>query len=91
MTKITTRNCLSAPGILYPLDGGVGVSIVIAREMMCLKLLRNQFRGRVLTIHEPCFLSQDIVAALSLKITVLKPGNYPVEEADGFFKLNFNE
>ena len=91
MTKLKSsgRNCQSAPGILYPLDGGTGVSIVIAREMMCLQLLRNQFRSGILILHESCFLPNDIVSELSLEINELKPGNYSIEEIDGFFRINF--
>lgn len=84
-----SRNCESAPAILFPLEGGNGVSLVIAREMMCIKLLRSQFRGGVLTLHEPCRLPNDIVTALSLKIKELKPGKYALKEADGFFSINF--
>ena len=83
------HTCQNAPGILYPLEGGVGVTIVIAREMLCIKLLRSQLRGGVLTLQEACPLPNDIVSALSLKINELKPGRYVVDEVDGFFKINF--
>ncbi len=84
-----SRNCQSAPGILFPLEGGIGVSLVIAREMMCIKLLRGQFRGGALTLHEACPLPVDIITALSLKFNALRPGKYQLEEADGFFRINF--
>jgi hypothetical protein len=84
------RTCESVPGILFPLEGGAGVSLVIAREMLCVKLLRSQFRHGVLTLHEPCQLPQDIINALSLRITVLRPGQYPLLEANGFFSINFH-
>lgn len=83
------RNCQSAPAILIPIEGGNGVSLVIAREMMCIKLLRSQFRNGELTLHESCKLPQDIVSALSLNIRELKPGAYALAEADGFFRINF--
>ena len=82
-------NCRHAPGILIPLEGGEGVSLVFAREMLCIKLFRSQFRNGIFTVNESCTLPQDIVAALSLKINRLKPGNYKVEEAGGFFRVNF--
>jgi len=87
--KSKPNNCLSAPGMLYPIEGGDGVTLVIAREMMCIKLLRSQFKGGTLTLHEPCSLPNDIVAGLSLKINALKPGDYTVDEVDGFFRINF--
>lgn len=87
--SLKSRNCQSAPGILSQFDGGFGVSLVIAREMMCIKLLRTQFRGNTLTLHEPCGLPNDVISALSLKVNALKPGTYPVEEVDGFFRINF--
>lgn len=83
------RDCQSTLGILAPLEGGAGVSLLIAREMMCIKLLRTQFRSNVLTLHEPCKLPDDIVLALSLKIKELSPGSYPLEEVFGFFRINF--
>jgi hypothetical protein len=84
-----TRNCQSAPGVLLPLEGGNGVSLVILREMMCIKLLRTQFRTGVLTLSEPCRLPNDIITALSLNFQELKPGSYRLEEANGFFRINF--
>lgn len=81
--------CESAPAILYPLDGGAGITMVIPREMMCIKLLRSQFRGGKLTIKEPCTLPNDVVKALSLTYKKLQPGTYPVLEIDGFFRINF--
>jgi hypothetical protein len=84
-----SRNCQSAPGILIPIEGGIGVSLVIAREMMCIKLMRTQFRNGVLTLHEPCRLPNDVISALSLKIKIIKPGTYQLEEVDGFFRINF--
>ena len=83
------RTCESAPAILYPLEGGSGVSMIFPREMMCIKLLRSQFRGNMLTLNEPCTLPKDVVRALSLTYKELKPGNYPVLEADGFFRIHF--
>lgn len=87
--NLTPRNCQSAPGILFPLEGGVGVSLVIARERMCIKLLRSQFRGDVLVLKEPCPLPEDVISALNLKCRELKPGRYALETGNGFFRINF--
>ncbi len=91
MPKLHSKpnNCLSAPGILYPIEGGEGVSLVIAREMMCIKLLRSQFRGGILTLEEAYAMPKDIIEGLSLKINELNPGEYNVVEVDGFFSINF--
>ncbi len=87
--KPKPNNCLSAPAIIYPLEGGDGISMVIAREMMCVKLLRSQFRGGMFKLLEPYPLPNDIVSALSLRINELRQGEYIVEEEDGFFKITF--
>jgi hypothetical protein len=80
---------ISAPAILFPLEDGDGFSMLIAREMMCIKLLRSQFRGGKLRLMEPYPLPSDIVLELSLKINELQPGEYTVSEENGFFKINF--
>jgi hypothetical protein len=87
--KSKPNNCLSAPAILFPLEDGDGFSMLIAREMMCIKLLRSQFRGGKLRLMEPYPLPSDIVLELSLKINELQPGEYTVSEENGFFKINF--
>ena len=87
--KPNSRNCEQAPGLLMPLENGTGVSMVIAREMMCVKLLRNQFRNGILTLEGPYRLPIEIVSALSLEIKELKAGNYKVTEVNGFIRINF--
>lgn len=83
------QNCASAPGILIALEEGQGVSLVMAREMLCVKLMRTQFRHNALTLQEPCRIPDDVVFALGLKFRHLRPGTYQLEEANGFFKINF--
>ncbi|MCB0525988.1 MAG: hypothetical protein H6576_11065 [Lewinellaceae bacterium] len=87
--KSGSRDCARAPGILAPIDGGAGVSMVFAREMMCTKLLRNQFRKGVLTLESSYRLPATIISALALRIRTLKKGEYRVEEVDGFIRINF--
>lgn len=83
------RSCQHVSAILMPFEEGNGVSLVMAREMMCIKLFRTQFKGGVLILNETCRLPEDITTRLSLKIKDLKPGIYVVEEINGFFRINF--
>lgn len=83
------KSCQSVSAILMPFEEGNGVSLVMAREMMCVKLLRTQFKGGVLILNETCRLPEDITTRLALKVKDLKPGIYAVEEINGFFRINF--
>lgn len=85
-----SSQCQSAPALLMPFDGGAGLSLVIAREMLCLNLYRRQFRNNVFQISRAYWLPKEVTDALSLKIRVLPPGRYAVEEVDGFFRINFH-
>ncbi|MBL7825824.1 MAG: hypothetical protein JNJ57_04280 [Saprospiraceae bacterium] len=84
------RNCQSVSAILMPFEEGKGVSIVIARELMCIKLLRTQFRNEWFILNESCRLPDDITSRLGLSMKTLKPGKYRVQEANGFFRINFS-
>lgn len=83
------RNCQRMPALLVPLHQGNGVSLIVAREMMCVRLLRTQFRGNTLKLTESCPLPAEITQSMSLKIKALPPGEYAVKEANGFFRINF--
>lgn len=83
------RNCQRVPALLVPLHHGKGVSLIIAREMMCVRLLRTQFRGDKLKLTESCPIPADLTQAMSLKINSLQPGEYIIKEANGFFRINF--
>lgn len=83
------RNCRHVSAILLRLQGGNGVALLIAREMMCANLLRTQFRDNKLKLTELCPLPTEVTQPIALKIKALQPGEYTVNEINGFFRINF--
>jgi hypothetical protein len=83
------KDCKRVSALLMPFEDGRGVSLIIAREMMCIHLLRTQFRNGLLSLSESCGLPGSIVSQLDLKISKIHPGAYAIDEVNGFFRINF--
>lgn len=83
------KDCKRVSALLMPCENGHGVSLIIAREMMCIHLLRTQFKNSQLSLSESCGLPGDIVNQLDLKISKIRPGAYTIDEVNGFFRINF--
>jgi hypothetical protein len=83
------KDCKRVSALLMPCEEGRGVSLIIAREMMCIHLLRTQFRNGLLSLNESCGLPGSIVSQLELKINRIRPGAYTIDEVNGFFRINF--
>jgi hypothetical protein len=74
---------------MFPCEGGWGVSMVLVRELLCTQLVRTHLRHATLSLTEPCRLPREVVGRLGLKIKVLKPGSYAIEELEGCYRINF--
>jgi hypothetical protein len=88
--EIEQAGCLHAPGVLIRAENGASVSLLFAREMLCVKLIRTQFRNGVFILNDAFVLPTEITVALCLKFNTLLPGRYPVEENGGFYRIKFH-
>ena len=83
------RSCRSTVGLLFPIEGGNGVSLILTRTLLCVRLYRLHVRHGTLTLENPCPLPKDIIQQLGLKINELSIGKYPIQEAEGFLRMDF--
>ena len=83
------RNCQSTVGLLFPIEGGKGLSIVLTRALLCTKLYKTHLRTGTLTLESPCKLSKELVKRLGLSTNELEAGQYPVQEKSGFLRIDF--
>ena len=83
------RDCQSTLGVFTAAEGGRGLSLLLFREFLCVKILRDHLLSGVLKVAEPCRLPSALVAFLHLQIPAILPGHYPIEEASGTFRIRF--
>lgn len=83
------RSCQSTVALLFPIEGGHGISMVLTRAMLCTQLYKTHLRQGVLKLESACTLPKDIVRALGLKTDQLSIGSYPIREAEGFLRIDF--
>lgn len=83
------HDCQSTIGICTGLGDGRQLSIVFFRELLCVNILRKHLMRDVLELREPCPLPAELVKFLHLKIKILPPGQYPIEEGQGYYRVTF--
>ncbi|MBL7783414.1 MAG: hypothetical protein JNM22_19435 [Saprospiraceae bacterium] len=85
------RECKRAKALLISGEQGRSLSMVFARELLCVHIWKTHLRHGVLSLQEPCKIPLDIARAIGLKFYTLQPGQYKVEELDGRYKIRFSE
>lgn len=85
------QTCRSATGLFVSLDDGVAAALILPREFLCVNILRKHFRHGVLRMETPCRIPGSIAATLGLKFDSLSPGLYPVEQLDGYYRIDFRK
>ena len=83
------QSCRSTVALLFPVEGGNGMSMVLTRAMLCAHLYKNHLRTGVLTLESPCQLPKDIAQSLGLKFNELPVGQFPIYESAGFLRIDF--
>lgn len=83
------RSCHSTVGLLFPIEGGSGVAMVLTHALLCTKLYKSHLRQSVLRLESPCPLPVEIVRNLGLSIHELSIGEYQVRETEGFLRIDF--
>lgn len=83
------QSCKSTVGLLFPIEGGDGVSLVLTRALLCVQLYKTHLRTGELALEVACPLPKELVGKLGLKISELPVGTYPVQESAGFVRIDF--
>ncbi|HAD11138.1 MAG TPA: hypothetical protein DCF33_01745 [Saprospirales bacterium] len=83
------KTCQSTVGLLYPIEGGEGLAMVLTRGLLCTKLYKNHLRHQVLKLDSPCPLPKALCSALGLKFHQLMPGSYQIKEESGYIRIDF--
>ncbi len=83
------KSCKNTTGLLFPIEGGAGFSMVLTRAMLCATLYKTHLRQGTLTLKETFVLPEDLIKALGLKIKEIPTGKYEVIEAQGFLRIDF--
>jgi hypothetical protein len=86
----TRRDCKSAKALFISGENGTSLSMVFAREMLCVHIWRTHLQHGVLTLQEPCKIPLDIMVGIGLKFNTISPGQYAVEELDGRYRIKFH-
>lgn len=91
-TPTTTQHkqrCRSTMGLLFPIEGGKGLTMILTRSLLCTTLYKTHLRHGKLTLESPCQLPKDVKKALGLKFSELSPGEYPVYDSEGILRIDF--
>ncbi|MFN0036357.1 MAG: hypothetical protein ACKVUS_14930 [Saprospiraceae bacterium] len=83
------RDCQSTVGLMFPIEGGSGMAMVLTRALLCAQLYKAHLRHGTLRLESPCPLPEEITRTLGLKIGELTPGDYPIQSAEGFLRIDF--
>lgn len=88
-TSAPYRDCQSTLGVFTNSEGDQGLSLLLFREFLCVKILRKHLLSGMLRVEEPCRLPSALISFLHLQRPAILPGNYPIEEIDGAFRIRF--
>lgn len=84
------QSCQSTVGLLFPIEGGNGVSLVLTTGLLCSKLYKEHLRHGTLKIEEACPLPEDVIERLGLRVAAIQPGTYTIQQSAGFLRIDFN-
>lgn len=83
------QNCRSTVGLLFPIEGGNGVSLILTMGLLCAKMYKEHLRHGTLTLEEACPLPAEVIERLGLSIQVVKPGTYTIQQSASFLRIDF--
>ncbi|MCC7467006.1 MAG: hypothetical protein IT261_12090 [Saprospiraceae bacterium] len=81
--------CKSTTGLLFPIDEGNGVSLILTKQMLCPQFYNSHLQKGILLQENNAELSEEIIQTLGLKINKLNAGSYPVKEEAGQLTIDF--
>jgi len=81
--------CKSTTGLLFPIDEGRGVSLILTKQMLCPQFYNSHLQQGILLQENNAELSEEVIQTLELKINKLSAGSYPVKEDAGQLTIDF--
>lgn len=84
------RECRATTAIAVKREDLTGISLIFARIQLCTQLYRRHFWKGILKLDEPCTLPDEIRETLGCNFRSILPGQYSVQEKDGFFYVDLN-
>lgn len=82
--------CKSTIGLLFPIEEGSGVSLVLTKQLLCPHFFNSHLQQGLLIQENNAELSPEVVQTLGLKINQLKAGSYPVKEEGAQLRIDFS-
>lgn len=82
--------CKSTIGLLFPLNDGNGVSLVLTKQLLCPQFYNSHLQQGVLVQESNAELSGEVIQTLGLKINHIRAGNYQIVEEAGQLRIDFN-
>lgn len=83
------RRCQFTTALMFPIEGGNGISMVLTRAFLCSNLYKTHLRHGTLVLHAPCRLPDNMIASFGLAFNELSIGEYAVQEAGDFIRIDF--
>ncbi|HLP93804.1 MAG TPA: hypothetical protein VK168_07185 [Saprospiraceae bacterium] len=84
------QGCKSTIGLLFPIEEGSGVSLVLTKQLLCPHFYNSHLQKGLLIQENNAELSPEVVQTLGLKINQLKAGSYPVKEEGAQLRIDFS-
>lgn len=81
------RSCRRNPAFLVPTKDKRALALVFRRELLCVNVLRTQFRNNQMTLKTSFQLPEALGEKMGIK--TLQAGVYPLETFDGHFLIRF--
>ncbi|MDO8368555.1 MAG: hypothetical protein Q7T20_17275 [Saprospiraceae bacterium] len=83
------KSCQLTFAIASTAPNGI-ISLYFFRELLCIQLYRKHFRKGIMRMAEACPIPTDLAKGLNIKSKTMLPGNYAVEELDGYFRVDLD-
>lgn len=83
------KDCRHTSGMISAAPNGK-ISIYFFRELLCINLYRKHFYKGVLEMTEPCSIPASIANSLNISGKKLLPGNYAVQQCEGYYRVDLN-
>lgn len=84
------KECRRTQAILVERPDHSGVSLIFFRSKLCVQLYRRHFWKGILKMDESCAIPAEMQANLRQPFQQILPGQYPVIEENGYFRVDLN-
>jgi hypothetical protein len=82
------KQCRITTGYAQPSSDGGSLRIAFRKTDMCCRLYANHFHRGVFQMSDACTLPSAFCQKLGTEKSVLRPGTYKVQEAEGWIQVD---